>query len=72
MAEVIDLVEYKLKRFVDLFPQGSRDWEAAMQIFMLYMEGEINVRWCDEGILVKHSDPDLDLKEVFVPSGENL
>lgn len=72
IVEVIDLVEYKLKIFVDGFIQGSRDWEVAMQIFMLYLEGEIAVRWCNEGILVQHNDSDLNLKEVFVPGGGNL
>ena len=69
MAEVIDLVEYKLKRFVDSFYQGSRDWEIAMQIFMLYLEGEITIRWGEGGIFIKHIDSDLNLKEVFVPGG---
>jgi len=69
MAEVIDLVEYKLKMFVDSFYQGSRDWEIAMQIFMLYLEGEITIRWVDDGIFIKHNNSDLDLKEVFVPEG---
>ncbi len=69
MAEIVDLVEYKLKNFVDSFYQGSRDWEIAMQIFMLYLDGEISVRWNNEGILVQHNNPELDLKEVFIPEG---
>lgn len=71
MSEVIDLVEYKLKMFVDSFYQGSRDWEIAMQIFMLYLEGDITVRWVDEGIFIKHKDSQLNLKEVFVPGGNS-
>ena len=69
-AEIVDLVEYKLKKFVDSFYQGSKDWEIAMQIFMLYLEGEISIRWAGDGIFVKHRHfAEEEMKEVFIPEG---
>ena len=72
MADIIDLVEYRLKRFVDSFYQGSKEWEIAMQVFMLYLDGEINVRWAEGGIFIKNINSDFELREVFMPEGSYI
>ena len=69
MADIIDLVEYRLKRFVDSFYQGSKEWDIAMQIFMLYLDGEIHIRWAPGGIFVKNINSEFELREVFMPEG---
>ena len=72
MADIIDLVEYRLKMFVDSFYQGSKEWEIAMQVFMLYLDGEIEIRWSDEGIYIKNTNEELGLREVFMPEGGSI
>ena len=58
---VIDLIEERLKRYIDSFYQGSEEWSLAMQVLFMYMSGEIDVSWCAEGIKVTH--PSITLQE---------
>lgn len=71
-CEIYDLVEYRLKRNVDSFFQGSQEWERAMHILLLYLEGKIKVRWCTEGIIITQPEDELedpeDRIEILVPS----
>ena len=51
---IIDLVEERLKRYVDTFFQGSEEWGLAMQVLFMYLSREVDVSWCAEGIKVSH------------------
>ena len=44
-GRVYDLVEYKLKKWVDSFYQDSEEWHQAMHILAAYLEGEVTVQW---------------------------
>jgi len=51
-CRIYDLLEYKLKRYVDSFRQGSDEWHTAMQILLLYLDGEVSIKWSSDIIYV--------------------
>jgi hypothetical protein len=51
---IIDLSEERLKRYVDTFHHGSEEWAVAMQVLLMYLEHEIDVSWCADGIRITH------------------
>ena len=61
---VIDLVEYKLNRWLHEQPIGTLEWDIAERIVLLYLEDLINVTWAKDDILISMkdgSDPPPDL-----------
>ena len=61
---VIDLVEYKLNRWLHDQPPGTHEWDIAERVVLLYLEGLVNVTWAKDDILISMkdgSDPPHDL-----------
>lgn len=58
---VVDLIEYRLERYVESFYKGTDERQVASQLLMMYLIGEIDVRWSSESIVVEH--PSLNLRE---------
>lgn len=53
-CKIYDLVEYKLKRYIDSFYQGSEEWSTGMHVLLMYLQGEVEIRWCKDGMIVAH------------------
>ena len=52
--DVVDLIEYRLKKYIDTFYQGTAEWNFASRILLMYLTGDITIRWCSEGMVVEH------------------
>lgn len=59
---IIDLIEVRLKKYVDTFHQGSEAWDIAMQVLLMYLSGEIDISWNAKGIKVVHPSSELKKK----------
>jgi hypothetical protein len=55
-CHVYDLVEYKLKKWVDSFYQDSEEWHHAMHILAAYLEGEVTIQWSKGKIEISSID----------------
>ena len=53
-CKIYDLVEYKLKKYIDSFYQGSEEWSTGMHVLLMYMDGEVYIQWCSEGMVISH------------------
>ena len=60
-SNVIDLIEYRLERYVESFYKGTDERQVASQLLMMYLIGEIDVRWSSKSIVVEH--PSLNFRE---------
>ena len=53
---VYDLVEYKLKKFIDSYSCGSEEWDVGMNLMLLYLDNEVTIKWSNEGIIISPTD----------------
>jgi len=53
-CKIHDLVEYKLKKYIDSFYQGSEEWSTGMHVLLMYMDGVVDIQWCKEGMVISH------------------
>ena len=60
-SNVVDLIEYRLQRYVESFYKGTHERKVASKLLMMYLSGKIDVRWSSNSIVVEH--PSLNLRE---------
>jgi hypothetical protein len=61
-CRIYDLVEYKLKKWVDSFYLDSEEWHHAMHILAAYLEGDVAVQWTEDKIQISVLDNDTELQ----------
>lgn len=65
---IYDLVEYKLKKYIDSFTCGTPEWDVAMNLMLLYLDEEINVKWCSEGLIISPTNQEVpENTELLIP-----
>lgn len=62
-CRIYDLVEYKLKKWVDSFYLDSEEWHQAMHVLAAYLEGEVSVQWSKDKIEISILDEGENLLE---------
>ena len=67
--DIVDLIEYRLKKYVETFHQGTQDWDIASRILFMYLCGDVTVMWSSEGIIVEQLNlpEDNELKRLLLP-----
>ena len=49
---IVDLIEYRLKKYIETFHQGTPDWDFATRILFMYLCDDITVKWDSQGIII--------------------
>ncbi len=73
--DVVDLVEYRLKKYIDTFYQGTAERDFASRILLMYLTGDVAIRWCSEGMVVEHlrvTKGDQPARLLLPPSGPEM
>tara|TARA_B100001123_G_scaffold451206_1_gene628465 strand:- start:6762 stop:7115 length:354 start_codon:yes stop_codon:yes gene_type:complete len=55
-AAVIDLVKYKIEKYIKFLPPGSTERKINEKILELYEDGKVTVYWSDEDLWVAMTD----------------
>jgi len=55
-AEVIDLVKYKIEKYIKFLPQHSTERQINEKILDLYEEGKVTVYWTGDDLWVAMTD----------------
>ena len=66
---VYDLTEYRLKKYIDSFPQGTAEWDVAMRLMLLYLDNDVTVKWCEEGMLITAINEEVEhIADLLIPN----
>tara|TARA_R110002060_G_scaffold2728_2_gene4465 strand:+ start:1401 stop:1664 length:264 start_codon:yes stop_codon:yes gene_type:complete len=70
LAEVYDLVEYKIADQLNCHAPGTPDWQALFNVLELYLGGTIDVKWTGDDMLISMRDGSEIKPEILFPSDE--
>ena len=69
LCMVYDLVEYRLKKYIDSFPQGTAEWDVAMRLMLLYLDKDVTVKWCEDGMLITATSEEIEqVADLLIPN----